>query len=110
MSFKNILVAADDFEHAEAIAEHVINHKWGPDAKFRIIHIIEPNKVFAEGFYASDTALSEAHKYGNSLVGTIVKKIEQALPACVTESSVVEGLPVTACLPKPMNGQLILLF
>ncbi len=94
-----ILIAVEDKQFTDAIAEFVCNRQtWSDETEFRIIHVVEPLLLGPVGFgaYPADVLanyVEERHRAGRSLVLSIGTEIRQHYPSAPITEQVLDGHP-----------------
>ncbi|MBY0357294.1 MAG: universal stress protein [Candidatus Obscuribacterales bacterium] len=91
-----IIVAVEDKQFGEAIADFVSQHEWGNDAEFKVIHVVEPVIIPAVYGYPNDLSLDlmeEQRRAGKSLLMSVGTKLTESIPAIKIKEEVLEGYP-----------------
>lgn len=92
-----VLIAVEDKYYGEAIAQFLCHYqKWGSDAEFRIIHVVEPLYLGGISGYPNEVLNSyveERHRAGNNLVTNIGTKIKAAYASAKITEDVLDGHP-----------------
>lgn len=92
-----ILIAIDDSQFSEAIADFVRNHAWGKVADIVVLHVQEPLLV---GSYLSllpspliEDIKSKAVEEGKKRLAWLADKLTSILPTATIETRLLEGSP-----------------
>ncbi len=109
-----ILIAVEDKQYTNAIAQFVCTHgTWPGEPEFRIINVVEPLYMGAITGYSNEILLSyaqERQRAGLSLVLSIGTQLKQQYPCAKVQEEVLEGHPkeVIVDTAKSWNADLII--
>lgn len=110
-----ILIAVEDKEFGDAIANFVCNHpRWKDQVEFKVIHALEPLYMGPITGYPVDVLDSyeeERRRAGKSLVMAVGTRIRQSYPSAEISEEVVDGQPKVQIIDtaKEWNADLIVL-
>jgi nucleotide-binding universal stress UspA family protein len=91
----NVLIAVDDKEFADCIADFVTSQEWPPHTNFVVLHVIEPLQPIITTLPApvAQMIAEDRKKYGEQVVRSVVMKIVDAFKTEHITEAVVEGHP-----------------
>lgn len=100
------LIAIDEGSAVPVIVDFVKRHRWAPDARFKIIHVISPlmmDHPMASYPLFLETVQKESLENGRNLVKKVWDDLRKELPDNQIDAEVVEGLPKESILDEAKN-------
>lgn len=98
MDAKNVLVAVSGLGDSDCLLEHVANYSWPRGTKFQVVHVVEPNEIFAHGFSTAQAAIDEGMTRAALVTDYCADSLKQKLPNFSIEKIVRQGVPVEEIL------------
>lgn len=91
----NVLIAVDDKEFADCIADFVTSREWPPHTNFVILHVIEPLQPIVTTLPepVAQMIAEDRQRYGAEVVRSVVMKIVDKFKTEHVREAVVEGHP-----------------
>lgn len=90
-----VLVAIEDDQFGNKVVDFILQNKWAPNSKFKVLHVIEPFELSA-GLditympFLTET-MDKARVGAKSLVENLAIKLKNKLDPCPVEAKVIEG-------------------
>ncbi len=97
----NVILAIDGPLYGKVLEDFVVNHRWAPGTKFKLIHAIEPLQgIEAWPEARLDTKMIENEK---AALDDIAARISKALTACDVETEIRHGFPKEEILAESIS-------